>query len=466
MLLTHVDLIEKLLNYNTEEGGAELGKEGEESASPARRGAIKRSAVDDKSNIARSVADMLRKTMRKMDNNGNGVLSGAEWDAGLGATGWVEYYNENYGPDVSVAEHKSLSKSIFIALSDGQGLLSFKQFWQNCTKTMLAIGQRAELARTKGIALKKKEGGPKMEKDLSGQFKKTYVARTTDQNEILKDEQFIDPMQMKSAPTEVGGGNMDLNWMMMMPSRAKSKSDKSDSKDGPEADSPASKSSPRKEGVQLAIPSETMQHVRPGSERRSPRAVEVLQTIETALRPRGPWKLSDFRQDFVRITVFPNGDRHHKGSEVYINKKLPWADVLQQAARDARPLAGPVAALYDTNLQPVRSSVDALVDGATYLACSGERPNAWPLKFPTTRSAPKLRPSPARPAADPLSTTSTVAQLLRLQAKQEVLSSELNKKILERARKVREANRLDDFYGTFTEKLKAENRSRSQPNLR
>jgi hypothetical protein len=198
--------------------------------------------------------------------------------------------------------------------------------------------------------------------------------------------------------------------------------------------------------------------------------VEVLQTIETGvLNPsairKGPWNLSDFRRDFVRIKVFPNGDRHHKGSEVYINKKLPWPDVLQQAARDARPLCGPVTVLYDTNLQPVRASVDALVDGESYLACSGERPNAWPRAFPTTQSAPKLRASPVRPVPEPLSTTSTMAQLLRLQEKREMLSSELNKKILERARNFREANRADDFYGTFTESWKVEKRSRSQPNL-
>jgi hypothetical protein len=418
--------------------------------------------------IEKAVEAIVKRTMKKMDNNANAVLSGAEWDAGLSSTGWVEYYDELHGPDVSSAEHKRVSKALFLDLCKGKGLLNYEQFLSATRLAMANIGRRGELARIRGIALRqKRSGNNRVEEDVKREIRKSITHVRRQSKEIQMQMGIPEPHEIRGATSKIQ--QEFVAGALTIPSKQKRVDDNGDPMEMPEASGPGSKSSsPRKEGVQLAIPSEGLKpHSR---ERRSPRADEVLQTIDTAVpNPtairRGQWTLSDFRRDFVRITVFPNGDRHHKGAEVYINKKLPWADVLQQAARDARPLCGPVMALYDTDLQLVRSSVDALVDGASYLACSGEKPNAWPRAFPTTRSAPKFKFSPVRPVAEPLSTTSTMAQLLRLQEKREMLSSVLNKKILERARKFREETREDEFYGTFSETFKPE-RSRSEPNLK
>jgi hypothetical protein len=202
-----------------------------------------------KSDIAKAVEDMIKRTMKRMDNNGNGVLSGAEWDAGLQSTGWQEYYDELYGPDVTNAEFKRVSKTIFLDLCKGKGLLNTEQFLMHTRQVMLTIGRRGELARIKGIALKQKLSGVvRIDDDVDQRLRKTFARRVSDQGGILQEHEFKDPMMKgsKQQPTQLVGGTMTLP---TRESKATKTSEVSEPVETSDANGPGSKSSsPRKEG--------------------------------------------------------------------------------------------------------------------------------------------------------------------------------------------------------------------------
>lgn len=146
----------------------------------------------------------------------------------------------------------------------------------------------------------------------------------------------------------------------------------------------------------------------------------------------GTFTIADFRADFVRVFVFPHGDRFHKGAESFVSRKLCWQDVLMEVSKNAMPACGQATKLYDTNLQLVRPLVSALQDGQKYLACAGEKPTVWSKHFPCTRTMPLPPLRAPGPVADPLSVTSTTAKLLRIQDQRARISHALNQSIVER----------------------------------
>jgi hypothetical protein len=167
-------------------------------------------------------------------------------------------------------------------------------------------------------------------------------------------------------------------------------------------------------------------------------------------RPQnGPEFTGEFRQCYVRLTVFPCDDKDHPGTEIYVRRdhERAYEDLLDVLNKRVPPTTGPAVCLYDQVLSCC-THMDELRDDEFYVVSAGAIPQweSMPRRFrkrmPLFLAAvdqrhvqtPSVPPTPEkfRPVdwISHVSPKSTAAQLMHLQTEKRLNEARIGRALV------------------------------------
>lgn len=90
--------------------------------------------------------------------------------------------------------------------------------------------------------------------------------------------------------------------------------------------------------------------------------------------PLGHQKFGTQASKSITVTLYRNGDKHHKGEQVTVKQLKSFDQLLDKASTLVRLPTGAVRKIYKQGGKTTVKTLEDLVDGGKYLCCGGEKP--------------------------------------------------------------------------------------------